>query len=54
MFAVSDLPKTAPFSTTRLEEVADDYEIVGPFVLEASELGAATKRPRLFVIGFRS
>lgn len=35
-----------------LELVASKYEIVGPIVLDAAQFGAATKRPRVFVIGY--
>lgn len=31
--------------------IADKYEILGPHVWDASQFGAATKRPRIFVIG---
>ena len=34
-----------------LHGVRNSYEIFGPHVLDASHFGAATKRPRLFVIG---
>ena len=45
-------PKNRPFLHAALEQVEASYSIVGPLVLEASQLGAATKRPRLFVLGF--
>lgn len=35
-----------------LELVRGKYELIEPVVLDASDFGAATKRPRLFVIGF--
>lgn len=35
-----------------LETVAGRYEIVGPMILDAADFGAATKRRRLFVIGY--
>lgn len=35
-----------------LRQVSDAYRISEPMVLDASEFGAATKRPRVFVIGF--
>lgn len=34
-----------------LRRVADTYDVLGPLILDASQFGAATKRPRLFVIG---
>ena len=34
--------------------VASKYHIVGPVVLDAADFGAATKRQRLFVVGFNS
>ncbi|MCL4716006.1 MAG: DNA cytosine methyltransferase [Hyphomonadaceae bacterium] len=34
-----------------LRRVSDRYAILGPQIWEASDFGAATKRPRLFVIG---
>lgn len=43
--------KNRPFLDAALDLVANDYDILGPVVLEASDLGAATKRPRLFVFG---
>lgn len=36
-----------------LELVTSDYRIVGPIILNAADFGAATKRPRVFVIGYR-
>ncbi|MBY6044397.1 DNA cytosine methyltransferase [Phaeobacter italicus] len=35
-----------------LQQVSDAYRISEPMILDASEFGAATKRPRVFVIGF--
>lgn len=35
-----------------LDELPDCYEISEPLILDASKFGAATKRPRLFVIGY--
>jgi DNA (cytosine-5)-methyltransferase 1 len=32
--------------------IPDHYTILGPMILDASEFGAATKRKRMFVIGF--
>lgn len=34
-----------------LDLVRDRYSILGPVILDAAEFGAATRRPRLFVIG---
>lgn len=34
-----------------LLRVKNDYELLGPHIWDAAEFGAATKRPRLFVIG---
>jgi DNA (cytosine-5)-methyltransferase 1 len=34
-----------------IREVSDGFKIGGPWVLDAASFGAATKRPRLFVIG---
>lgn len=36
-----------------LEHVSDNFSISAPMVLDASDFGAATKRERVFVIGFR-
>lgn len=36
-----------------LDIVRDDYNVTEPMVLDAAEFGAATKRPRVFVFGFR-
>ena len=41
-----------PVLDAALEQVAGLYEIVGPIVLDAADYGAATKRGRLFVIGY--
>jgi DNA (cytosine-5)-methyltransferase 1 len=35
-----------------LELLPSRYKIVGPLILDAAEFGAATRRPRLFVIGY--
>ena len=34
-----------------MRRVRNDYDLLGPHIWDASEFGAATKRPRLFVIG---
>lgn len=36
-----------------LDLVFDRYDVIGPIVLNASDFGAATSRPRLFVIGIK-
>lgn len=35
-----------------LSFVSNRYNLLGPMVLDAAEFGAATKRPRLFIIGY--
>lgn len=44
--------KNRPFLDSALQQVADRYEIIGPAVIDGSEHGAATKRPRIFVVGY--
>jgi DNA (cytosine-5)-methyltransferase 1 len=41
-----------PVLDRALELVPSRYEILGPTVLDAADFGAATRRPRLFVIGY--
>jgi DNA (cytosine-5)-methyltransferase 1 len=41
-----------PFLDRSLELVPSRYTILGPLPLDAAEFGAATRRPRLFVIGY--
>jgi len=41
-----------PFLNQSLELVPGRYKVVGPLILDAAEFGAATRRPRLFVIGY--
>lgn len=41
-----------PALDSALESVAGRYKIVGPLILDAADFGAATKRRRLFVIGY--
>ena len=41
-----------PFFERCLDLVPSRYEIVGPIILDAGEYGAATRRPRLFVVGY--
>ena len=36
-----------------LAQIRTEYDLLGPVVLDAAEFGAATKRPRVFVLGFR-
>ncbi|WP_377275152.1 DNA cytosine methyltransferase [Rhizobium sp. R86522] len=45
-------PDAKPVLEEALSLVTSNYEIVGPVVLDAAEYGAATKRRRLFVIGY--
>ena len=44
--------KNRPFLDRALGRVAASYRIVGPFHIDASDYGAATRRPRVFVIGY--
>ncbi|MBZ9770351.1 DNA cytosine methyltransferase [Mesorhizobium sp. CA6] len=44
--------KNRPFLESALQQVADQYEIVGPIMVDGSEFGAATRRPRIFVVGY--
>lgn len=44
--------KNLPFLQSALQQVADQYEIIGPISLDGSEHGSATKRPRIFVFGY--
>jgi len=37
-----------------LESVSKNYKLLGPLIFDAAEFGAATRRPRLFVIGMDS
>ncbi|WP_347555543.1 DNA cytosine methyltransferase [Robbsia sp. KACC 23696] len=37
-----------------LNFVTNDYQILGPLILDAADFGAATRRQRLFVIGVRN
>jgi len=43
-----------PVLDTALSRLPGYYEILGPIVLDAADFGAATTRPRLFVLGYRS
>lgn len=36
----------------QLKKVSEEYSIIGPFIADASKLGAATKRQRVIVIGY--
>lgn len=42
---------TLPLLNKAIELLEGAYDLIGPIVLDAAEFGAATKRPRLFVIG---
>ncbi|MFC2254145.1 DNA cytosine methyltransferase [Labrys portucalensis] len=44
--------KNLPFLDSALQQIANHYEIVGPVIIDGSEHGAATKRPRIFVVGY--
>lgn len=44
--------KNRPFLDSALQQIAERYEIIGPVAIDGSELGAATKRPRIFVVGY--
>lgn len=46
-------PSARPTLDAALDLVRDDYDILGPVVWDAASFGAATTRPRLFVIGTR-
>lgn len=46
-------PRARPVLDCALEKVSDEYDILGPHVWEASQFGAATTRPRIFVFGVR-
>jgi DNA (cytosine-5)-methyltransferase 1 len=56
-FFVMENVRGLAYSDTRheldkaLTLVSDDYQILGPHILDAAEFGAATRRRRLFVIG---
>jgi len=39
---------------TGIEQVSDNYTVIGPFVVNAADYGAATNRVRVIVIGFDS
>lgn len=41
-----------PLLDRALDLVAKRYKILGPVILDSADFGAATKRPRLFVLGF--
>lgn len=44
-------PDARPILDEALSLVAEQFEIVGPLILDAADFGAATRRRRLFVIG---
>lgn len=46
-------PGARPVLDSALETVSQDYDILGPTIWEAAQFGAATTRPRMFVIGVR-
>ena len=41
-----------PFLDRAIERVRSKYQILEPIILDAADFGAATRRPRLFVIGY--
>jgi len=45
-------PKAKEVLDSALSQVSDSYNIFGPHILDAADFGAATRRRRLFVIGF--
>jgi DNA (cytosine-5)-methyltransferase 1 len=45
-------PNARPLLESCVALVGDHYTILGPTVLDAAEFGAATRRPRLFIIGY--
>ncbi|MER9655240.1 DNA cytosine methyltransferase [Mesorhizobium sp. M0152] len=45
-------PKNRPLLDACLERASSHYEIVGPVVIDAADHGAATRRVRIFVIGY--
>lgn len=46
-------PGARPVLDSALKMVSQEYDILGPTIWEASQFGAATTRPRMFVIGVR-
>lgn len=44
--------KNRPMLDQALEQVPSFYKIIGPVRLDAAEFGAATSRPRVFVLGY--
>lgn len=47
-------PSTIEVLNKALLRVKKEYSLLGPIILDAAEFGAATKRPRLFVIGIHN
>lgn len=43
---------TLPVLQRAISLLEGSYELIGPVVLDAADFGAATRRPRLFVIGY--
>jgi DNA (cytosine-5)-methyltransferase 1 len=41
-----------PVLDAAIEQLPESYSILGPIILDALSYGAATRRPRLFVLGF--
>lgn len=46
-------PAARPILDAALDLVRDRYDLLGPIIWDAASFGAATTRPRLFVIGVR-
>ncbi|ESZ31224.1 DNA-cytosine methyltransferase [Mesorhizobium sp. L2C067A000] len=45
-------PKNRPLLDACLERVSSHYDVVGPLIIDAANHGAATRRIRIFVIGY--
>lgn len=45
-------PDARPVLDDALNLISGKYNVLGPLVLDAADFGAATRRPRLFVIGY--
>ena len=48
-----NFPKNRPVLDAAITPIEPDYDILGPHIFDAAEFGAATRRPRLVVIGVR-
>lgn len=47
-------PAARPTLDAALDLIREDYDLLGPIIWDAASFGAATTRPRLFVIGTRN